>query len=256
MKLTSITTSGKKGKEIESPIFDRVGSKTLVAQAVRVYLGNQRQGTAKTKTRAEVNLTKKKMYKQKHTGNARHGAQSAPIFVGGGVTFGPHGNTNWKLTMSKTMRKRALETVLGLQAKAELVSVVEGMEDLSGKTKEMIQVLNALNLQDKAVLVVTGSQSNELDRATQNIGNVFVCNAHELTTYFVARAQSILITPAGLAALETRLGDREDQISTTSEISGSEKKITTPKVKAVKAVVEKKTVKKTPVKKAAKAKTE
>ncbi|MEP7167621.1 MAG: 50S ribosomal protein L4 [Candidatus Woesebacteria bacterium] len=251
MKLMTITTSGKPGKEIESPIFDRVGSKTLVSQAVRVYLGNQRPGTAKTKTRAEVNLTKKKMYKQKHTGNARHGAQSAPIFVGGGVTHGPHGNTNWKLSMSKTMKKRALETVLGMQAKAEIISVIEGVEAMSGKTKEMIQALITLKLQDKAVLLVTGGQSIKLDRATQNIGNIFVCNAHELTTYFVARAQAILFTPEGLTALEQRLGDKE-----VTEAAPAKKTVKAEAKVAVEKTEVKKTVTKKPaVKKVAKTKT-
>ncbi len=246
MKLMSVTTSGKQGKEVESAIFDRVGSKTLVAQAVRVYLGNQRTGTAKTKTRAEVNLTKKKVYKQKHTGNARHGAQSAPIFVGGGVTHGPHGNANWKSSMSKTMRIRALETVLGLQAKAQLVSVVEGMEAMSGKTKEMVEALTAMKLADKAVLLVTGSQSSSIDRATANIGNIFVCNAQELTTYFVARAQAILFTPEGLAALETRLGDKETRSVIAKKAAKAEK--------ADKVVAEKKVAKKPAVKKVAKTK--
>lgn len=211
MKLLTVTLSGKEAKEIESPIFDRAGDKTLVAQAVRVYLSNQRSGTAKVKTRAEVNLTKKKWFKQKGTGNARHGAQSAPIFVGGGVAHGPNGTTNWKLSMSQSMRTRALETVLAFQAKAEKVQIVQGFESLVGKTKEVVSALKALKLQSKAVLLVTEKATDELLRATQNISNILVINSKDLSTFYVARAQAVLITPEGLSALETRLGTKKQE---------------------------------------------
>src|SRR5260221_7335072 len=114
MTLKSMTTSGKAGTDITSVLFDAASSASTVAQAVRVYLGNQRQGTAKVKTRGEVERTKKKWYKQKGTGGARHGARSAPIFVGGGVSHGPTGTTDWSLKMSKPMRKVALRTALSM----------------------------------------------------------------------------------------------------------------------------------------------
>lgn len=246
MKLQSITISGKKGQEVESAIFDRVGDAKLVAQAVRVYLSNQRSGTAKTKTRAEVNLTKKKWFKQKHTGNARHGAQSAPIFVGGGVSHGPHGNANWKLSMSKMMRTRALESALNVQATAEKLSIVEGLEKISGKTKDMIIALKALELSSKAVLLITDDASDELLRSTQNVGNVLVVNARDINTYIIARAQSILITPEGLSALESRLGARDAKKATTADT------LKAKKVKKVEKVEKKPAVKKTTVKKTVK----
>lgn len=222
MKLQTITTSGKAGKEVESAIFDRAGDAKIVAQAVRVYLSNQRSGTAKTKSRAEVNLTKKKWFKQKHTGNARHGAQSAPIFVGGGVAHGPRGNANWKLSMSKTMRSRALETALHVRAESDVISIIEGMESLTGKTKEVVGMLSALQLTRKAVLLVTDTVNEALLRATQNIENVLVVNAKDLNTYVVARAQSILITPEGLSALETRLGgdkSSKQKVASSKEVA-------------------------------------
>lgn len=217
MKVPTVNTSGKKGKEVESSLFDRAGSATLVSQAVRVYLANQRAATAKTKTRAEVNLTKKKWFKQKGTGNARHGAQSAPIFVGGGVAHGPRGNGNWKLSMSQTMRSRALETCLSLQAKAEKVLILEGVESLTGKTAQVASLLRALELQTKAVLLVTDTTNELVLRATQNVGNVLVCSSKDLNTYVVARAQSILITPEGLQALEQRLGGSSAQLTDSSK---------------------------------------
>ncbi len=220
MKIQSVNISGKAGKEIDSPIFDNAGSATLVAQAVRVYLANQRSGTAKAKTRSEVNRTKKKWFKQKGTGNARHGARTAPIFVGGGVAHGPMGDTNWKLSMSKTMRMRALETTLALQAGKENVMVVEGFDTLSGKTKEMVTALENMKLTGKAILVIVPTITDEVMRATDNIENVLVMQAKDASTYVVARAQKILITPEGLKELETRFTKvaKREKVAETKEL--------------------------------------
>lgn len=219
MKIQSVNISGKAGKEIESPIFDNAGSATLVAQAVRVYLANQRSGTAKAKTRSEVNRTKKKWFKQKGTGNARHGARTAPIFVGGGVAHGPMGDTNWKLSMSKTMRMRALETTLALQATKENVMVIEGFDDLSGKTKEMVTALENLKLTGKAVLVIVDTITDNVMHATDNIENVLVMQAKDSSTYVVARAQKVLITPQALKELEVRFTKvpKREKIAETKE---------------------------------------
>ncbi len=240
MKIQTVHISGKAGKEVDSPIFDNAGSSMLVAQAVRVYLANQRSGTAKAKTRAEVNRTKKKWFKQKGTGNARHGARSAPIFVGGGVAHGPMGDTNWKLSMSKTMRMRALETSLAMQAEKGKVMVVEGFDTLSGKTKEMVTALDSMKLTGKAILVIVDTIADAVMRATDNIENVLVMQAKDSSTYVVARAHTILITPAGLKELETRF----------TKVPKREKSVTAPEV-TVKEVVKKKAVAKKVTKKAA-----
>lgn len=207
MKLRSVTITGTPHTDHQSVLFDIAENKPLIAQAVRVYLANQRAGTAKVKTRAEVLLTKKKMYKQKHTGNARHGAQSAPLFVGGGVAHGPHGNANWKLSMSKVMRKKALQSALSVQAAADRVCVISDVEKLSGKTGEFVSMLSTLKLSDKPVLFIVDSLTDAVARATANIGSVFVCQAKDLTTYYVARAHTVLIAKDALNVLSERFGD-------------------------------------------------
>ena len=209
MRLQSITLAGKKGKEIEVAGFEKLAHPSIVAQAVRVYLANQRAGTAKTKTRGEVALTKKKIYKQKGTGNARHGAQSAPIFVGGGVTHGPHGNANWSLNLSKKMKQVALRTAIGMQMNNGKVSVVEGLDALGGKTSEMVKFLDVAGCKSKATLLIVDKNSEAMNRATDNIEYIFICPAESLTTYFVARAQYVFVTPEGLEILQKRLGKPE-----------------------------------------------
>src|SRR5690554_4960009 len=105
MKLTVITATSKASSiEVSDAVFGQKANPTLLAQAVRVYLSNLRQGTSKVKTRSEVSRTRAKWYRQKGTGNARHGARSAPIFVGGGVAHGPNGQQNWTKSLSRKMK--------------------------------------------------------------------------------------------------------------------------------------------------------
>lgn len=119
----------------------------LLAQAVHVYRDRQHPGHSKVKTRAEVDLTKAKWFKQKGTGRARHGAQSAPIFVGGGVAHGPTGIKR-VLTMSKKMKQKALVASLTLKAKEGKVLAVS---DLSGikKTKEAQGLIKTISENEK-----------------------------------------------------------------------------------------------------------
>src|SRR5471030_1547190 len=116
MNLTVASTVGKTtSMSVNDAVFAAVINPELIAQAVRVYMSNQRQGSSKVKTRAEVARTKKKWFKQKGTGNARHGARTPNIFVGGGVAHGPNGMQNWSLKLSATMKKAALISALSAQ---------------------------------------------------------------------------------------------------------------------------------------------
>ncbi len=211
MKLATYTSTGKKTADTDISLFDNAAHPSIVAQAVRVYLANQRSGTAKTKTRGEVDMTKAKWFKQKGTGRARHGAQSAPIFVGGGVTHGPSGNTNWKLSISKTMRRRALETALSMQAAQGRVIIVDGLDKTTGKTKDIVTLLTNMQIVNKAVLLITGTKNELLTRGVANLKNVLLCPADALTTYYVARAHTVLLTPEAVESLLARFATAQNQ---------------------------------------------
>jgi large subunit ribosomal protein L4 len=116
----------KKEKIIDFPkeMFESIENKPLLAQAVRVYLANQRQGNASTKTRGEVHGTTKKVYKQKGTGRARHGAKKAPIFVGGGIAGGPKPR-DYSLKLNKQQKKIALICALTLKRNEKKLFVLE-----------------------------------------------------------------------------------------------------------------------------------
>ena len=145
LKISVYSTAGKVLESMTLPkeVFDAKINNNLMTQAVRVYMANQRRGTVKTKTRGEVKISTRKIYRQKGTGRARHGAKSAPIFVGGGVAFGPR-QRDYSLKLNQKSRKAALFSALSSKLKDGEIKIVTGLEKLEPKTKKMADVLKYL----------------------------------------------------------------------------------------------------------------
>lgn len=209
-------TKGKITGKISLPkeIFGvRINSK-LLAQAVRVYLANQRKGTASTKTRGEVSGSTRKIWAQKHTGRARHGSIKAPIFVGGGIVSGPKPR-DFRLKMSKKMKRLALFSALSAKLKSNEIKVVAGLEKLKPKTKSMIEVINNVGVdeKDRDILMVTPRESikeksdsiGELEnvyRAARNIEGMRIISANTLNTYEVLNNNLILLMDKAVASIK------------------------------------------------------
>ena len=139
-KANLYTSKGTKTGTIALPkVFSEKENMALLAQAIRVYTHTGHSDGVKKQTRADVNRTKKKVYRQKGTGGARHGAKSAPIFVGGGVAHGPTGLRR-PLTLPRKMAQKALGVAFSMKAKREEVVVLSGLDKVS-KTKEASQML-------------------------------------------------------------------------------------------------------------------
>lgn len=153
----------------------------LIAQAIRVYLANQRQGTQSALTRSEVNRTRKKLYKQKGTGGARHGDRKAPIFVGGGVAFAPKPR-DYSLKFPKQMKKRALEEALKLK-KPEKIS----LEKVTGKTKDLAKLFDL----EKKTLLITAKYNEKVWLAGRNIPNLTILPKEQLNVYQIIKAEKI-----------------------------------------------------------------
>jgi len=168
---------------------------TLLAQAVRVYLSNQRQSPAKTKTRGEVAKTTAKMFKQKGTGRARHGSYAAPIFVGGGISHGPSGEQNYRLEMPQKMKKLAFLGALSAKAAKGEVKVITGADSASGKTKEMSWL-------GGKTLVISSSKLTNFNRAARNLKNIQVVNSSLVNTYIVLAHKELAVTPEALVELK------------------------------------------------------
>ena len=195
---------GKVAGRVSLPaeVFGAKINNPLMSQAVRVYLANQRQGTVKTKNRGEVNATTKKIWQQKGTGRARHGSKRAPIFVGGGVAFGPRPR-DFSLLLSKKMKTLALFSALSSKLKDQELRIVKGLETITPKTKLMAQILENLGIEDgKRILLVTPKTSENVYRAARNIKGVEILSANTINAYKVLDNKLVLLMRDAVDAIQ------------------------------------------------------
>lgn len=163
----------------------------LLKMAYNAYLANSRQASATTKQRGEVSGGGKKPWKQKGTGRARFGSSRNPIWRGGGVVFGPRGNENYKINISKTSKRVALKQALTLANEAKKI-VVDSIKT-TGKTAEVFSYLKDNDFTKKRVLIVVAEKTEELMRATNNLPNVLLISANYLNVYHVLNADKIVM---------------------------------------------------------------
>lgn len=166
-------------------------NKTLLVQALRVYTTNQKTLPGSTKTRGEVRGSTAKIYRQKGTGRARHGSIRAPIFVGGGIVFGPKPRKR-RLDLPKKMKKASLISALSAKVIDKNVMGLKGVEKASGKTKEIAKLTKNLKL--KTALIVIAKKQDNLVRAVRNIPGVDVLPVDQLNAYEVLRHQSLVLS--------------------------------------------------------------
>jgi large subunit ribosomal protein L4 len=195
MTIDTWTLAGIKSEKITLPeaVFGVKVDKKLLAQAVRVFLSNQRKSHAKTKTRGEIAKTTAKMYKQKGTGRARHGSYSAPIFVGGGISHGPDGTQNYKLSMPSAMKKLALIEALSAKASDKKISAVTGADKASGKTQEIANLVKKAGWKGSTLVIGSKDQKMWL-RGWKNIDKVIVRTVNQVNTYIVLANRQLIVT--------------------------------------------------------------
>lgn len=190
-------TKGKLAGKITLPseIFGAKINNPLMSQAVRVYLANQRLGTVKTKNRGEVDKTTKKVWQQKGTGRARHGSRRAPIFVGGGLAFGPRPR-DFSLKLSKKMKTLALFSALSSKLKDSELKIIKGLENIAPKTKIMAGILKNFGIEDNRVLLVmpkVGDGFGNVYRAARNIEAIEILSANTINTYKILDNKLVLL---------------------------------------------------------------
>jgi len=226
--------------DLSEELFGAKVNLMLMAQAVRVYLSNQRRSRAKTKGRGEIKLTTRKWYRQKGTGRARHGAKSAPIFVGGSKAHGPTGKENYSLKLSKKMKRAALVSALTKKFQDQQVKVVDSLDKVKAKTKNAAKVLGKLELEQSKVTVIMPEKLEDVLRAFRNLVNVELDLANQLNTYSVLNGGVLLFTKEAVERLGEVFGkDSGVKKLSSSEVKGKEIK---PKVSDKKKTVVKKTV--------------
>ncbi len=190
--------------ELSPAIFEVEVNTGLIHQAYVRQMANARLGTHKTKSRGEVDLTKAKWYRQKGTGRARHGARSAPIFVGGGVAHGPKPR-DYSKKMPRKMRRQALRSVLSALAQDDQIVVVDELKLDTPKTSAMRAILSNLT-GDQKTLVLMAERDDAVERSIRNLGNARVLRASYLNVRDLLSADRVVIPQAALDVIESFLG--------------------------------------------------
>lgn len=177
----------------------------LIAEVIRLELMNLRQGNAHTKTRADVRGGGKKPWRQKGTGRARHGSIRSPLWVGGGVTFGPRNSRNWHRKINSSARKTALNSILADRLADSNLLLSDNLN--VAKTKEAIELFSVLNQQNsklKLAIVYTTPEKNSLN-GFSNIENVDLINLSTLSVNRLANNHAFLFTENAAKELTSRL---------------------------------------------------
>lgn len=196
--------SGKAVGEIELSdiVFDATVNESVLYDVLKAQLASKRKGAASAQTRAEVTATKRKMYKQKGTGNARHGSRRAPIFVGGGTVHGPKPR-DFGYRPPRKMRLGALKGALSLKLREGQLRVVEDFELAEIKTKKLVEVLGKLEVNGGA-LIVDGKDNDKLRLSARNLQNHSVLPPEGVNLYDLLRHEHVVLTKGAVEALEER----------------------------------------------------
>jgi|CXWL01.1.fsa_nt_gi large subunit ribosomal protein L4 len=205
MARSKATKQSKSAKSEISPVLDpRVFAypvkEALLTQVLHVYRDNSHQDTSKVKSRGELTHTTKKMYKQKGTGNARHGSRMSPTFVGGGVVFGPTGIKPGNLKLNKKMRAAALAGILSLYAKDHKVEIVTAPQ----VSKPSASAVKSLFTKNKTLLVYH-QESPEFIASVKNLANLSLVAANQLNLMNVVASQHLAFTQKAVEAVVARV---------------------------------------------------
>jgi len=171
---------------------------------VKQYLANQRQGTHKSKERADIAGSTRKIKKQKGTGTARAGSIKSPIFRGGGRVFGPQPR-DYSFKLNKKLKVVARKSALAYKAKEKSISVLEDFTFEAPKTKEYIKMLEALALNGKKTLLVLPEASKNIVLSSKNVQNTKVVTADQLNTYDVIDAENLVIVESSIEKIDNIL---------------------------------------------------
>ncbi len=189
--------------ELSDAIFGLEPRADILHRVVRYQLAKRQAGTHKVKTRSEVSYSTKKIYRQKGTGGARHGARSAPIFRGGGVYKGPTPRSHAH-DLTKKFRALGLRHALSAKASAGELVVLDAATLATAKTKDLAKTV--ANLGWKKALVIDGAEVDaNFALAVRNLDNINILPSQGANVYDILKANTLVITKAGAEALEARL---------------------------------------------------
>ena len=202
VKVYNLSKKGVGEIDLSDSVFDATVNESLLYDVLKAQLASQRKGAASAQTRAEVSATSRKMYKQKGTGNARHGSKRAPIFVGGGTVHGPKPR-DFGYRPPRKMRLGALKSALSLKLREGQLLIVEDFELAEIKTKKLAEVLQKLEVNGGA-LIVDGKENEKLRLSARNLQGHSVLPPEGVNLYDLLRHEHLVLTQNAVQALEAR----------------------------------------------------
>ena len=207
MKVAVLDLNGKdtgRKADLSNDVFAIEPNNHAVYLDVKQYLANQRQGTHKSKERAEISGSTRKIKKQKGTGTARAGSIKSGVFRGGGRMFGPRPR-NYSFKLNKNVKRLARKSAFTIKASEKSITVVEDFTFDTPKTKNFTAVLKALNLNSKKSLFVLGSSNNNVYLSSRNLKGSEVLIDSEISTYKILNANQVVLFESAIKNIETNL---------------------------------------------------
>lgn len=202
-KISVINKKGEKTEEIilNEKVFIEKPNDAVLYDAIKLSKASLKQGTHSTKTRGEVRGGGRKPWRQKGTGRARHGSNRSPIWVGGGVVFGPQPR-KYNKKMNKKERRLALLSALSYKVIGNELIVIDNLELDSYKTKDVINILKDIGISNEKLLIIVSELSDNLILATRNLQNIMILEVSEINTLDIISADKMIITVSALEKLE------------------------------------------------------
>jgi large subunit ribosomal protein L4 len=196
--MPEVTVKDKNNKQVgkmdlPADVFGVEAKDGVIHGMVVNFLANQRQGTHATKTKGLVSGGGKKPWKQKHTGRARAGSSRSPLWRGGGIVFGPQPR-DYSYELPKRARRLALKAALSKKLSADEITIIEGFDIEKPRTKDMVSILQSLELGDKSTLVIIPEYNKAVLLSGRNIPGVTVRRASDLNSYEVMAHSRLLMT--------------------------------------------------------------
>jgi large subunit ribosomal protein L4 len=196
-----------KGKKVTTidlveNIFNVPVKSSVLHEVVTMQLANRRAGTASVKHRSDVKGSQRKLFRQKGTGRARRGNIKSPLLRGGGVVFGPDGR-NYAFRVPKKVRKLALKMALSTKLQANELMVLDKLELKQIKTKDFVDVINALNLTN--ALIVTAEKNENLELSSRNVPDIKVLRSEGLNVYDILKYKTLILLEPVIKNIEGRL---------------------------------------------------
>jgi large subunit ribosomal protein L4 len=195
-------TARPRAVKLPADPFDGLVHEAAMHQAVKVFMANQRQGTAQTKTRGFVSGGNQKPWRQKGTGRARQGSTRSPLWPGGGTMFGPHPR-EYRQAIPKKLRQLARRSALNARAQEQALTVIAPLAFEEPKTKRMAELIRNMGLDGHRVLVLTSELKSNVVLSARNIPDVDVMRYGDASTYDILHADAVVIEEPALGTLES-----------------------------------------------------